>query len=183
MKIGESQKPDAALIQAAQNGDRAAQTRLLLGLQDAWFRMSMSLLHDPELARDASQETAYRFLAKLPQYRGESSLSTWSLGIAINVAREMRRKRRPTANLDDVDPPSTSADVTSLPAISAEEKGAIAAALADLSHRQREVILLRFFEEKSTEETAAVMDCAPGTVKATLHQALRILKKKIQPLR
>ena len=183
MRSGDSQKPDAALIQAAQNGDRAAQSRLLLDLQDAWFRMAMSLLHDPELARDAAQETAYRFLTKLPQYRGESTISTWSLGIAINVAREMRRKRRPTANLDDVDPPSTSEDTASEPVVSAEEKSAIKAALAGLSHRQREVILLRFFEEKSTEETAAVMDCAPGTVKATLHQALRILKKKIQSLR
>ena len=183
MKSTEQQQIEQALIAAAQSGDRNAQAKLVTKLQDAWFRMSYSLLRDQELAKDASQETAYRFLTRLPQYRGDSSISTWSLGIAINVAREMRRKRRPGADLDDIDPPSSGDDATSAPAELSEEKRLIHAALEGLSQRQKEAVVLRFFEEKSTEEAAEAMDCAPGTVKATLHQALRILKKKIQQLR
>ena len=52
--------------------------------------------------------------------------------------------------------------------------------LNTLPDRQREAITLRFFEEMSVEETASAMGCAVGTVKATVHQALRALKLKMQ---
>jgi RNA polymerase sigma factor (sigma-70 family) len=51
-----------------------------------------------------------------------------------------------------------------------------------LSERQREAVVLRFFEELSVEETAAAMECAPGTVKATVHQALRAMRNKLKQL-
>lgn len=173
---------DAATIERAKGGDRKAQALLLRALQDMWFRMALSLLRDPELAQDAAQETGLRFLTKLDQYRGESSISTWSMGIAINVAREIRRKRKPTGDIDDVDPPSDDKVTPAGMAIADEESVVLKQAMEGLSHRQREVVLLRFFEEKSTEETAEAMGCAAGTVKATLHQALRALKKRIKQL-
>jgi DNA-directed RNA polymerase specialized sigma24 family protein len=39
--------------------------------------------------------------------------------------------------------------------------------------------MLRFFEELSVQDTAQAMRCAEGTVKATVHQALRTLKAKL----
>ena len=105
---------DPATIQAARRGSRAARGRLLVELQDRWYRVCLSLLDDGALAREATQETAMRFLRGLPTFRGESRLSTWAIGIAMNVAREMRRQQ-----------------------------------------------------------------CAPGTVKATVHQALRSLRGKL----
>ena len=54
--------------------------------------------------------------------------------------------------------------------------------LADLPERQREAVVLRFFEELSVEDTAELMKCAPGTVKATVHQALRALRGKLKQL-
>ena len=48
------------------------------------------------------------------------------------------------------------------------------------SDRQREAVVLRFFEELSVDQTAAAMECAAGTIKATVHQALRILKTKLR---
>src|SRR2546425_3780702 len=82
---------DDATVLAARLGDRPAQARLLRWLQDPWYRLSLSLLGDVERAREATQETALRFLRQLPLFRGESQLRTWAFGIAINVAREMRR--------------------------------------------------------------------------------------------
>ena len=48
--------------------------------------------------------------------------------------------------------------------------------------KQREAVVLRFFEELSVEETARAMGCAEGTVKATVHQAIRALKEKLRQL-
>src|SRR5438874_1158561 len=84
----------AAMIKAAREGERAAQAALLRGMQDQWYRMVLRLLGDAENAREATQETALRFLKRLPGFEGRSEIRTWSLGIAINVAREMRRQKK-----------------------------------------------------------------------------------------
>jgi RNA polymerase sigma-70 factor (ECF subfamily) len=142
----------------------------------------MSLTRNADDARDATQETALRFLRLLPKFRGDSSITTWSLGIAINVVREMRRKRRPELANDDF---TSLGDPDSGPeaaAETAERQKVLRDALANLSERQREAVVCRYFEDLSTEETAKVMNCAPGTVKATLHQALRALKNKVKQL-
>jgi RNA polymerase sigma-70 factor (ECF subfamily) len=174
---------DELTLETARRGDRNAQAALLRELQDVWFRMSMTLLHDPDLARDATQETAFRFLKQLPAFRGDSQLRTWSLGIAINVCREFRRRSaRPLPEplrLTDPTPPAPTPDQA---AESAESAVHLHTVLADLPDRQREVVLLRFFEDLSVDETAAAMHCAPGTVKATLHQALKSLKRRLSAL-
>ena len=181
---------DAATIDAARLGSRAARAKLLGALQDPWYRLCLGMLRDPEQAREATQETAVRFLRQLPQFRGQSQLRTWSMGIAINVVREMRRSHRGTAPLPEDDSaamtsPPTGAKVDVTPPLAAEaseQKDRLRATLDQLPDRQREALLLRFFEDLSVEETAAAMQCAPGTVKATVHQALRRLREKLKQL-
>ncbi len=176
---------DAATIDAARAGDREACAALLQALQDPWYRTCLSLLGgDSERARDATQETAVRFLRQLAGFRGESQLRTWSLGIAINVVRELRRSRCREASL-----PDEVADGRRLEAAGPDEvmetnerRDLLRATLADLPDRQREAVVLRYFEDLSVEEAAAAMGCAPGTVKATVHQALRKLREKLRQL-
>ena len=52
--------------------------------------------------------------------------------------------------------------------------------LEALDERRCRVVECRCFAGMSVEETAAAMDCAQGTVKATLHQALRALRRRIE---
>lgn len=178
---------DDVTVQAARLGDRPAQGRLLRWLQDPWYRLCLSLLGDVDTAREAAQETAVRFLRQLPLFRGESSVRTWALGIAINVAREMRRSPRASTGVAEWDelalspgygkrtmrpPPDVAAEL-------AEQRDRLRAVLDDLPERQREAVVLRFFEELSVDETAAAMQCAAGTVKATVHQALRSLRQRM----
>ena len=172
------------LIAAARLGDRQAQGQLLRDLQDPWYRLCVSLLGDAEKSRDAVQETALRFLKALPTYRGASTLMTWSMGIAINVVREMRRSRR-HASTDDERFAAPLAERGPLPpecAENVEDKKLVRDLLLQLPERQREAVVLRFFEEMSVEQTAAAMDCAEGTVKATIHQALRSLRRRMGAL-
>ena len=176
---------DEKALQAARGGDRDALAALLRALQDSWYRMSLSLLGDADLARDATQETAIRFLRQLPGFRGESQLRTWSLGICLNVVREIRRWSRGHRSMADGFEATGPADVAPLPDVllaQAEETQALRAMLVTLPDRQREAIVLRFFEEMSVEQTAEAMGCAPGTVKATVHQAIRALRRKLEPL-
>ena len=178
---------DAATIDAARAGDREACAALLGALQDPWYRTCLSLLAgDVERARDAAQETGLRFLRQLPGFRGESQIRTWSLGIAINVVREMRRSGRGESPLpDEPGVADGRRPVEAGPEESVEtqeRRDVLRETLAGLPDRQREAVVLRSFEDLSVEQTAAAMDCAPGTVKATVHQALRKLKEKLRQL-
>jgi RNA polymerase sigma-70 factor, ECF subfamily len=172
-------------VQAARKGDRAALATLLRELQDPWYRFSLSLLGDADRAREATQETGLRFLKTIAAFRGDSQLQTWTLGIALNVVREMRRKGRPipiegqehlatsgAARRAAAESPEAAAD-------SAEQRQRLHAVLADLPERQREAVVLRFFEDLSVQDTARAMSCAEGTVKATVHQALRSMKQRL----
>jgi RNA polymerase sigma-70 factor (ECF subfamily) len=181
---------DDETLDAARRGSREARGRLLCALQDPWYRMCLSLLADAELARDAAQETAVRFLRQLPGFRGDSQLRTWSLGIALNVVREMKRRRGRERSLgegdvDGAEPVATGLRMGGDPGPDAgadlnEQRERLRATLADLPDRQREAVVLRFFEDLSVEETAAAMKCAEGTVKATVHQALRSLRNRMR---
>ncbi len=156
---------------------------LLRALQDPWYRMCLSLLGDVERARDATQETGLRFLRQLDGFRGDSQLRTWALGIAINVSREMRRGVRAQVELDADLFAATESDVS--PGALAEldeRRQQLHATIGELPERQREAVVLRFLEEMSVEQTAQVMQCATGTVKATVHQALRSLRRKLAQL-
>ena len=168
---------DLTIIQAAQAGRRDAQATLLRLLQDHWFRLCLTLLGNIDQAREATQETALRFLRQLPTFAAHSQLKTWALGIAINVVREMRRHRHhPT---DVTPPPRSPAPDPHAQAELAEQRVLLRSMLAHLPDRQREAVLLRYFEDLSVQDTAIAMNCAPGTVKATLHQALRSLRQSL----
>lgn len=179
---------DRLTLEAARRGRREAQASLLRELQEPWYRMCLGLLRDPEAAREAVQETALRFLRSLPAFRGDSELLTWSLGIAINVTREMRRELGRAAQKPlrlDAALIAERRGVTGSPADSLSQEDAasrLRQALNDLPDRQREALLLRFFEDLSVEQTASAMNCAAGTVKATVHQALRSLRQKLKQL-
>jgi RNA polymerase sigma-70 factor (ECF subfamily) len=166
-------------ILAARNGNRAARDALVRALQDVWYRFCLGLLRNDNAALDATQETALRFLRDLSKFDGRSSIKTWSLGIALNVVREMRRSR-PAAGDEESPDRMDPAESPLRLAEKAEAAATVRQLLADLPERQREALLLRFFEALSVDETAAAMKAAPGTVKATVHQALRALRKTLE---
>ncbi len=143
--------------------------------------MCLGLLGDPEKARDATQETGLRFLKQLARFRGDSKLMTWSMGIAINVVRESRRSSKKAITDDGqiADGRPAPGDSPEQSASGREQRDLLRTILAELPERQREAVTLRFFEELSVEETAKAMNCAEGTIKATIHQALKSLKTRL----
>jgi DNA-directed RNA polymerase specialized sigma24 family protein len=57
-----------------------------------------------------------------------------------------------------------------------DDRELVRQALARLPARQREVLLLRYFEDLTEAEIAARLGCAPGTVKSSAARALRALR-------
>jgi RNA polymerase sigma factor (sigma-70 family) len=171
------QQPLDIQLERAKRGDRSSRAKILNEFQDVWFRFCMSQLHDEHLARDATQETALRFLQSLESFRGDSALKTGSLGIALNVCRELMRTRGRVINPHDYQAMRHGEVEDNLPS---DEYWRVHELMEQLPARQREAVVLRYFEQLNVQETADVMQCAVGTVKATVSQALRSLRKLLK---
>jgi RNA polymerase sigma-70 factor (ECF subfamily) len=147
-------------------------------LQDPWYRLCLGLLGDAEKAREATQETALRVLRDLGKFAGRSQFKTWTFGIALNVVREMRRERFSQGAAALPEPQSRGNVMEAV--LQQEQCRRLSELVQDLPARQREALLLRFFEDQSVEQTAAAMHCAVGTIKATVYQALRTLRQRLE---
>lgn len=162
-------EPDAFTLERARQGEAAAVAEVLRRVQDRLWRLCRSLCDRHETAEEALQETAVRILARLPDFAGRSRFTTWASGIAVNVCREQRRKRpEPHAFADRPGRETEGPD--------AEDLARLHAALAALPERQREATVLRYLEGLDVKQTAELMGCAEGTVKAAVHAGLRNLR-------
>jgi RNA polymerase sigma-70 factor, ECF subfamily len=130
----------------------------------------------PDAAQDAAQETFLTAQRALRNFRGESSLRTWLLGIAHNECRRICRVRKlesPAMVLQEArdDAPFEQMIV---------DRHALGEALNKLTPEHREVVLLHEVEGLSYDEAAAVIGVPAGTVKSRLHHAFLNLRKSLQ---
>jgi len=148
--------------------------------------VAQGLLGNRAAAEDAVQEAFERAYRALDRFRGEAALRTWFLRIVVNTAhRHGRRGARLRLEADPerlrdsglhgrVSPEAAARD--------AQVRRRLEQAVDRLSRRQRTAFVLRYVQGMSTEEAAQWMGCAPGTVKATLHHAVRRLRSELGEL-
>ena len=128
---------------------------------------------DRDLAQDLAQETIVRLVQNWKKVSQLSDRTAWCRRVAINSAnswfRRLAAKRNATRRLEartrshhhDPDSATTMA---------------IRSAIAGLPPRQREVVILRFYEDLPVIEVAQVMRCQEGTVWALTNQAIASLR-------
>ena len=125
-------------------------------------------------AADVSQETFVTAQRAIRRFRGESSLRTWILGIAVNECRRAIRKGGTDPLPLEVDLAGSTDDEGAL-----VDRQALAQALARLSDEHREVVLLHEIEGLTYDEVAAATGVPAGTVKSRLHHAFLRLRKEM----
>jgi RNA polymerase sigma-70 factor (ECF subfamily) len=177
---------DTELLRLARGGDPAA-FRILIRRHDRYlYRIARSVLLDDQ---DIVQETYVRAFTRLVDFRGDASLSTWLTRIALNEARQRRRRRHRVVSLDILDSISRhpEAQIHRSPMIAPDQDPERATAqhqirilleraIDDLPEAFRTVFVMRDVEEASTEETAFVLGIRQQTVKTRLHRARRRLR-------
>jgi RNA polymerase sigma-70 factor, ECF subfamily len=126
-------------------------------------------------AADTAQETFVTAQRALSRFRGESSLRTWLLGIALNECRRSIRRHGTDPLPLDVDLVCKSSDDES----AFVDRQALASALARLSDDHREVVLLHELQGLTYEEVATVLNVPVGTVKSRLHHAFINLRREL----
>lgn len=172
-----SSTPDAALIAAAQAGDRPAVEELLARYQERIYRFGLRMCGDEDAAREVLQETMLAAFRNLPGFRGQASLSTWLYQIARSFCIKARRGTRPASQLEpDLPDAAPAPDLQ----VHARQVGqALAAAIGELPSEQREVLVLRDVEGLSAQQAAEVIGIEVGALKSRLHRARMALREKL----
>ena len=150
--------------------------RLMTQHGNAIFRMCFLHLRDESLAEDAVQETFLKAYRKLDSFRGDCREQTWLMRIAINVCRDFLR----TAWLRRVD---RSVDITLLPECAQaadEHDSTVLTEVMRLPAKLREVILLRYYQGLSLQETADALKLGLSTVKARQKKAGDMLRQRLK---
>ncbi|WP_415957583.1 SigE family RNA polymerase sigma factor [Streptomyces sp. 021-4] len=144
--------------------------------QEALLRSARRLVPDPVDAQDLLQTALVRTYGRWDGIADKSLADAYLRRVMINTRTEWWRARKldevPTEQL-----PDASVDDGS-------EQRADRALLMDilqiLAPKQRSVVVLRHWEQMSTEETAAALGMSAGTVKSTLHRALARLRQELE---
>jgi RNA polymerase sigma-70 factor (sigma-E family) len=141
----------------------------------ALLRTAYLLTGDRGHAEDLLQTALLRTARHWSRVRG--SPEAYVRQVLVNLSRDRIRWlfRRPREAPIPPDPDK-------LPAVDAgydqvAERGVLVAALAQLPTRQRQIVVLRFFEDLSVEQTAALLGISTGTVKSSTSRALARLRE------
>ncbi|TDV40137.1 SigE family RNA polymerase sigma factor [Actinophytocola oryzae] len=141
----------------------------------ALLRTAFLLTGDRGHAEDLLQTSLLRTLQRWAKAR--VAPEAYARRVLVNLSKDRlraRSRRPPEAEL----PP----DVTGLPAVDAgydrvTDRRVVLEALAELPPRQRQVVVLRFVEDLSVEQTADLLRCSEGTVKSQTSRALTRLRE------
>ena len=178
-------------VQAAMAGEPAIALEdldaVMRAHQQHVYRVLVSLLHDPDAADTLTQDCFLRAYQNRDRFRGEASLRTWLVTIAVNLARDYQRSRRAgfwrrlfhrgedAAKLSERLPDRRPNAEQSLAA--REQLAIVWSALDQLSERQRTVFILRFVDDLTLEQIAAATGATVGTVKTHLFRATAALRQ------
>jgi len=178
---------DRALVAAHLAGDPAAFGTLLARHRDRLWAIALRTTGDREEAADALQEAMVAAFRRAESYRGDAAVTTWLHRIVVNACldrlrrREVRVRHAGAPLPDDLDSPAAHRMLAGAPssgttaatpadpadvAVAHERRRRVLDALATLPPEQRAALVLVDMEGYSVEETARVLDCAPGTVKS-----------------
>ena len=161
------------LVLLAQSGDRGALEELL---REAYgpLRRYVIYLAGAELADDILQETSLQIFRKLRHLREPSVFRAWTFRIASRIAFAQMKSAQRWSPLDD-------APVERLTTFDAGMGEPADEGFLELIERvspaSRAVLLLRYQQDLSLEEAAAILEIPVGTAKSRLHYGVTMLRK------
>lgn len=169
---------DEVLVRKAQQGDEGAFERLYRWHVNRVYGLCLRLSSDPVTAQELTQDAFVRAWERLDSFRHESAFSSWLYRLTVNVALGDRRSRqRRAAKMAEAQ--SIGASWSGAEAPSPETRLDLETAIALLPDGARQVFVLHDVEGYKHEEIANLIGIAPGTSKAHLHRARKVLREQL----
>ena len=193
---GHEPRAEAALVAAAQSGDRSAFEALVLPCQAGILRWLTRLTQDRPAAEELFQESLFKAYVSLAGFRGDSSFATWLASIARNTYlawRKVQQKRPDNVPIStresDIDESLELADSwTNMPSTPEEElwqqelAAAIQKSLDALPEPLRVAFEQREQEGLSYAEIAQHQQVPVGTVRSRIHRAREAIAHDLKHL-
>jgi RNA polymerase sigma-70 factor (ECF subfamily) len=191
--------PDAELLARVARDDASAVRQLVTRKLPRLLSLAVRMLGDRMEAEDVAQETFMRIWKQAPHWReGEARFDTWLHRVAMNLCYDRLRSRRETvdAGLDEEQPIEAASAAQAVQAggaahdlyspstpeatLEASQDGArVRAALAALPTRQREALVLTYYQELSNAQTAGLMGISIEALESLLARARRGLRAQL----
>lgn len=172
---------DGQLIEGTLSGSLEAFDRLMQRYQGQVYGVAFRVLGDSESAMDVTQETFVKAYRRLGQLRRASRFRWWLTRIAVNESRNWLRRYGGSFDYEELDPalrdPGERPEEATL---RRDKRKTLLAGLDRLNPKQRNAVLLRYFQDLPLREIAAVMGCSEGVVKNILHRSLRKLRSELE---
>jgi RNA polymerase sigma-70 factor (ECF subfamily) len=180
------------LVEASRTGDQTAFHRLVDHFQPEIFRMLYYRTRSRPDAEDLTQDVFLRAFKHLARLQSPQVFRSWLYRIAVNRVNDHFRKKRFRAlfggpSIDD----ETFLETEEM-AVPAQAPEALARKefwkqvenmLDALSNTEREVFLLRFFDQLSIKEITAALGKNESTVKTHLYRSLKKIKDSFGDMR
>jgi len=172
------------ILDRARRGDRAAFDELVRFYRDDLLRVTYRFTGNYEDAKDVLQKVLLKVYGNIEKWEPRAPFWSWLYRIAVNESlgykkREKRRYKRIIASIEDhayVEPESDDPGPLDHAEWSQLER-CILEAVDALPRQQRATFVLRYREGLSVRETASILGCAEGTVKANGYHAIRNMRK------
>src|SRR5688572_13432159 len=162
-------------------------------VQQYWpriLRFLLAAVQDSDVAETLTQDCFLRAYRSRQRFRGDSTLNTWLMTIAVNLSRDHARNKRfhfwRRAQRHAIDS-TLIAEWLPDRKISPEQRAlideqvqAVWAATANLSDKQRTVFLLRFVEDLDILEIAEATGLSESAVNVHLFRAVRAIRRRVR---
>lgn len=174
---------DLELIEEARAGSTVAFDALMTRYERLVYKVSFGYTGDQEDSLDVTQDVFLKVYSKLGSFSGKGSFKAWLLRIAHNESIDWLRRRSREGNREELTESTgaaggheTGADLDVI-----EQRRYISSALAHLNSKQRQAVVMRYFESLSIREISSVLGCTEGTTKSLLFRSIRILRDSLVP--
>jgi len=167
------------LVERAREGDHEAFTALVdltIARLDTAARL---ILRDPELARDAVQDTLIHAWRDLRGLRDPDRFDAWLHRLLVNASLDLDRRRR--RRLIEVELQPLDSPIVHDTAGELADRDLLDAALARLDPGHRAVVVLHYYLGMPLPEVAASVGIPLGTAKSRLHYALAAMRSTLLP--
>ncbi|GIP36943.1 RNA polymerase sigma factor [Paenibacillus sp. J31TS4] len=175
---------DEELVRRMADGDQAAFEAFVHRYHGALHRYVERLLGDGRKAEDIVQETLLRLIRQLRTGQVPAAVRPWLYRVASNLCKDYWRsggyRNELASELAEADRPAHGPSIVEIYERQ-ETRREVLSTLGSLPPAQREIVVLRFYEDKKLQDIAEIVELPLNTVKTNLYSALRKLRGRLLP--